>query len=324
MIKILITGGSGFIGTNLVEKCRLNNIDILNVDISPPRNKDHTCYWRYCDLLNKNLFNLICQEFDPTYIIHLAAVTDLDETGGLAYYEVNTKGVDNLISVSSNLRNLKRIIFTSTMLVNEVGYRPRSHFDYNPSTLYGKSKVIGEQMVFRRSNELPEFVIIRPTSIWGPWFASPYRDFFRLLMKRRYANIQKARPLKTYGYVENSVDQIIKLLFAQSIYTDRKIFYIGDDPPINITDWSIQIANVANIDSVPSLPYGVFVFAAKLGDMLAHFKIPFPMTSFRLRNMTTSNVVDLKSTVELCGEVPFSMATAINRTLQWIKSNVGE
>ena len=50
--KILVTGGSGFIGTNLIEELSINNYDILNLDIQKPKIHEHTLNWKYCDINN--------------------------------------------------------------------------------------------------------------------------------------------------------------------------------------------------------------------------------------------------------------------------------
>ena len=52
MKKILVTGGSGFIGTNLIDSLEDEKCEILNLDIVSPRNKKHTCYWKYVDICN--------------------------------------------------------------------------------------------------------------------------------------------------------------------------------------------------------------------------------------------------------------------------------
>ena len=54
-IKILVTGGSGFIGTNLIEYLLENYkpIDILNIDIADPKIKDHFSLWKKVDILDK-------------------------------------------------------------------------------------------------------------------------------------------------------------------------------------------------------------------------------------------------------------------------------
>ena len=50
--KILVTGGSGFIGTNLISKFSFKSVEILNIDIKEPLDSNQLEYWVNCDILN--------------------------------------------------------------------------------------------------------------------------------------------------------------------------------------------------------------------------------------------------------------------------------
>ena len=63
----------------------------------------------------------------------------------------------------------------------------------------------------------------------------------------------------------------------------------------------------------------LFVLAGYFGDFLKVFKVHFPMTSFRLSNMTTDNVHDLNPIKELMPNLPFSRMEGIDRTLAWME-----
>jgi len=52
-MRILVTGGSGFIGTNYIGLLLRNGqADFINLDIRPPRNMAHKSFWQGCDLLD--------------------------------------------------------------------------------------------------------------------------------------------------------------------------------------------------------------------------------------------------------------------------------
>ena len=63
MEKIIITGGSGFIGTNMVEFYLDKGLEILNLDIAKPLKQQHGLYWKECDINDakqiKNIINKI-------------------------------------------------------------------------------------------------------------------------------------------------------------------------------------------------------------------------------------------------------------------------
>ena len=315
MYKVLITGGSGFIGTNLL-LFLIEKYEILNIDIRESNLTELQKYTSIVDITNYENFRNVVIGFSPDYIIHLAARTDLN--GKFIYdYSANTVGVSNLMKIIHELPKLKKLIVTSSMLVCHTGYYPKNQFDYAPNTLYGESKVETEKIVWDNKPQC-DWAIIRPTSIWGPWFGVPYRNFFDMVISRKYFHIGRKSCTKTYGYVGNAVYQIEKILFHETLNEDQKVFYIGDNPPTNIEIWANEIAAELNFD-IKRVPFWMLKIAAYFGDLLKLFNITFPMTSFRLKNMTTDNTIDLSETYKIAPNPPCSRIDGIKATLQWLK-----
>jgi nucleoside-diphosphate-sugar epimerase len=316
--KVLITGGSGFIGTNLVLHFVSLGFAVLNLDVNIPRNKEYERFWKKVDVTNYDDFERIVIDFNPDYIIHLAARTDLNGKV-IGDYKVNTKGTENILKTAWKLDGLKKIIITSSMLVCELGYKPSDMSDYCPSTLYGESKVIAENMVWQNKPGC-DWAIIRPTSIWGEWFAEPYRNFFDMIIARRYYHIGRKSYSKTYGYIGNAVYQIEKILFFDTYDESNKVFYIGDYEPTNIEEWANEIAGILNYEII-HMPYILIYAAALFGDLMKKINVRFPMTTFRLHNMTTDNLVDLSNTKKIASESPYTRMQGIQRTLEWMYKN---
>lgn len=317
-MKILITGASGFIGTNLLQYLLEKNFEVLNIDIDSPKDNTFNKYWKQVDILDYVKLSRAIVEFCPDYIVHLAARTDL-EGKTLDDYSANSLGVHNLLKiVNTTLPNLRKIVVASSMLVCHAGYYPKDQFDYAPTTVYGESKVETEKIVWA-NKPISDWAIIRPTSIWGPWFGVPYRNFFDLIISKKYFHIGNKGCTKTYGYVGNAVYQIEKILFADTRGEENKVFFIGDSPATNIEEWSNEIARIIHtkIIKMPSL---FIKLAALFGDFLKYIGMSFPMTSFRLRNMTTDNIIDLSKTYKIAPQPPFTRVEGIEETLKWIKN----
>ncbi|MEO7557027.1 MAG: NAD(P)-dependent oxidoreductase, partial [Acidimicrobiales bacterium] len=88
--RILVTGGSGFIGTNLVQHLVDRDVGaVRNLDRAPPRNAEHRKWWKAADLRDGTAVLDAVREFAPTQIVHLGARTDLGGTTA-ADYAVNT------------------------------------------------------------------------------------------------------------------------------------------------------------------------------------------------------------------------------------------
>lgn len=319
MKKILVTGGSGFIGTNFVDTLIQKGIAVLNLDRAKPLKKDHELYWKEIDILDAKKLERDILAFDPEVVVHLAAVTDLDGTTD-EYYKANVEGTQNIINICSKLKSLKKVLFTSSMYVCRPGYIPKNYDDYKPHTLYGQSKVNGELIVKALKNPAYSWVIIRPTSIWGPWFNIPYIDFFNVVYQGKYFDFGNTCT-KTYGYVENTVFQILKLIEADNVH--GKTFYLGDYPPIQISQWANEISIEMGKGRIKKLPFFVVQMAALAGDVLSKIKIKFPITSFRLTNMTTNNILPLNDLYTLIGEPPVSQLEGVKKTIDWLVTHKG-
>lgn len=317
-MNILITGGSGFIGTNLIKKLQKDSkYTLRSIDIAEPKVKQHRSIWHKVDIRDKEKLTSEIVSFSPDYVIHLAARTDLNGKT-LQDYDANMQGVTNLLDALEKVPNLKQAVFASSMYVCEPGYMPMNFEDYAPHTLYGESKVETERRI-KECNPRYTWSIIRPTSIWGPWFGEPYNKFFHIVLRHMYFHMGKRACRKTYGYVENAIYEIMSIFVADAEKVNRKVFYIGDYEPYDITEWANEIAKESGI-WIPKIPYWCFKCAGWFGDLLKKFDIAFPMTSFRLHNMTTDNVHNLEPIKAIAPNLPVSRIEGTKRTLDWINT----
>ena len=314
--KILVTGGSGFIGTNIIEDLLNDNYEVLNIDIVEPKIKKRMNIWKKIDITDYNSLNNAIKEFEPDYLIHLAARTDLDGNN-IEDYEANTIGVQNLMKVIKEVTTLKKVIITSSKFVTKNGYKIKNQFDYCPHTKYGESKVISEKEVWKNEPDC-DWCIIRPTSIWGPYFGEPYRNFFDIVVKKMYFHFGKIKCYKTYGYIGNAIYQIKSLLFNETKDRNNKVFYIGDEPAYEINEWADEIAKELGY-KVHTVPVFFIKILAKIGDFLKIFKIHFPMQSFRFYNMTHDCINDMSNTYKYAPNNPYTRIEGTKITLKWMK-----
>jgi nucleoside-diphosphate-sugar epimerase len=248
----------------------------------------------------------------------LAARTDLGGKG-IEDYEENTQGVANLIDAVRDLPSLKFAVFASSMLVCRMGYVPRDETDYCPNTFYGESKVESERLVRKQAAGLFPWTIVRPTSIWGPWFGVPYRDFFEAVHRGLYLHPRGRRVRRSYGFVLNTVAQLERL--ASGSLAQRTV-YLADYEPIELKQWALAIQAELGARPVREVPLWILKAGAWCGDAAKQlgYRAP-PITSFRLTNLLTEMIHDIGPLRTACGEVPYSMEEGVRITCEWLRSH---
>jgi len=317
MARVAITGSSGFIGTNLVQRCLDNRDTVVGFDVVPPRNAAHMEIFRHLDCLDRGTLRGALEDLKPDYIFHLAARTDLGGTT-VQEYAINSGGTENLCIVSCAIPTLKRIVFVSSMLVCKPGYRPSGDEDYCPTTAYGESKVLAEEAI-RSSKALKcEWVIARPTHIWGPWFGAPYLQFFSAIQRGLYLHPIDVTIRKSFGFVGNAAFQLDRMARSEGNINARTI-YVSDYEPLDVGLWADAIADAMKVRRPRRVPLTFLRALAVAGDALKWTGLGHPpLTSFRLSNMLTETSFDLTATQEICGEVPYTVEQGIRCTLAWM------
>jgi nucleoside-diphosphate-sugar epimerase len=318
MRRVLVTGGSGFIGTNLVERYRTEADAVLSLDPRPPQRADHEPFWRRVDPLDGEAQRTLMAEFEPTHVLHFGARTDLDGTR-LLDYDANLRGVTAMIEAIRSTPSVERVVFASSRMVCRIDHRPSGPEDYSPPNPYGESKMVGEWLVRRSGLECP-WVIVRPTSIWGPWFDVPYKTFFLSVARGRYVNVKGHVVDKSFGFVGNTVHQVDRLLAAPAEQVAGRTLYLADYPPINVGEMAESIRRRIGAPPLRTLPRPALEPVAKAGDVLkrAGWRNP-PLTTFRLDNLVTEMVFDMGPLREIAGDLPYSMEQGIELTVDWLR-----
>lgn len=322
-MKLLITGGSGFIGTNAIDVFTGNGASILNFSLHPPLKAEHKQNWVEGDIMDKAALRAAFQEFQPELVLHLAARAECDENTTVEKgYKVNTEGTQNVLDAIRATPSVHRVIITSSQFVCGPGRLPKNDSDYFPATVYGESKAISEKLT-RAANLPVTWTIIRPTNIWGPWHMRYRREFWRVVQRGLYVHPGHQPVIRCYGYVKNVVDQIRKIFEAPPERVHGKTIYLGDRPT-NLFEWVNEFSKALAGRPVRVIPRWLMRTLAAIGDVPTRLTgKPFLINSSRFRSMTTDYNTPIAETFTLLGENPYSLEQGVQQTVQWLRSYQG-
>ena len=184
-IKVILTGGLGFIGSNLVELLIKKNFYVINIDkISYSSNfynvKDFTKNKNYrfikCDINNKSKIYKILKKEKPLALFNLAAETHVDRSidSPYSFIKNNIVGVFNLLEAVKDYYNdnkkFKLIhISTDEVYGDVIKGRTKENYPYRPSSPYAASKASSDHLVYSyyHTYKLP-IIITNCSNNYGP------------------------------------------------------------------------------------------------------------------------------------------------------------
>lgn len=321
MRTVILTGGSGFIGTNYVEYlATLPDVRVLNLDIAPPQQQEHKPHWIRCDIMEAARLKEIVRQAHPTELIHLAARTDM-EGKTVEDYAANTHGTSNVVQAINSCSSIRRAIVTSSQYVVGPGRLPEHDEDFRPHTVYGQSKAISEQIV-RNAGLSCCWTVVRPTNIWGIWHPRYPKEFWRVLKAGRYLHPGRKPVIRCYGYVKTVIQQMETILALTPEKVNRRVFYLGD-PSINLLEWVNAFSRELRSRPVRIVPRALVRGVALVGDVINACGGRFPLFSSRYRSMTEDYDTPMQNTFAVLGTPNIGLEEGVRETVDWLRSQHG-
>lgn len=213
-MKILITGGVGYIGSILTnylisKKAKVFIIDNFSTAHKINLNKGAKIFKG--DIRNIDFVTSILIKHKIKNVIHLAAKMSNDESlkNPIKYYDNNIYGTFSLVK-ACNTAKVKNIVFSSSCAVygrNKTSKISERH-PLNPAAPYGLSKILSENMIYHNVNSSINFAILRYFNVIGANFKEKKGQIYKnnQLFQNIALNIVKKFKLKIYGNKFNTKD----------------------------------------------------------------------------------------------------------------------
>jgi dihydroflavonol-4-reductase len=317
-----VTGASGFIGGHLAEELARRGDEVCCL-------VRKTSNIRWLEKLNvkctegelrakESLRNAV-RGMD--YVFHLAAVINAPDWE--TYYNVNTKGTQNLIEAClEKAPEIRKFVFVSSIAAcgpSEPGRRLNEDDPCRPVSDYGRSKHLAEQIVLGYKDRLP-VSIIRPPNVLGPRQKELFESI-KLIRKRIMPLIGTGKPQTSLASVEDVVKAV--LLVAEQEQSRGRVYFVTDGRDYAWLEIAGAIAEFMGIKKfILKVPYGLQYFVAFLSEIVGRFRGKAPLVS-REYIVATRKYDWLYDSSKIENELGFraelDIRTAIGRTIDWYR-----
>ncbi len=319
MNKIIVTGGLGFIGSNLIELLLKKNYYVINIDkITYSSNfyntKEFESNKRYkfikCDINSKKIEEIF-KKYKPIGIFNLAAETHVDRSidSPKSFIESNIMGVFNILEIFKRFskKNIKtKLIHISTDEVfGDILFgRSDENYPYKPSSPYAASKASSDHLVssYIRTYNIPA-IVTNCSNNYGP------KQHPEKLIPKLIYNIFADKPLPIYGkgtnsrewiYVKDHCEALIKIFKRGKI---GNFYNIGSNKNQTNLEISKKLINVADKNNI----LGKNVKIKFVKDRPGH-DIRYALNSTKLKK-------------ELKWKPKTSLGEGIKKTFKWYMEN---
>lgn len=293
-MKLLFTGGTGFLGKNIkpvleknyeVTTCGITSDDMIKVNLSS----------EIPDLPNH--YDVVLHACGKA---HMVPKTEAEKR---VFYDVNYQGTVNLCAALEKVGVPKSLVFISTVAVYgcDTGELITEDHPRNGTSPYAKSKIMAEDFLTKWCEDRGVILgILRPSLLAGPGAPGNLGAMVKGIKKGFYVNLAG-------GKVKKSIMMVQDIATLLELVKDRGgVYNVCDDYNPTFGEISVSIAKQLGVHKPFNMPYWMAWCIAKVGDLMGH-KAPF--NSYRLTKMTESLTFSNEKAKRVLGWQPLDVLT---------------
>jgi nucleoside-diphosphate-sugar epimerase len=313
-MNILVTGGSGFIGTNLTNDLLKEGHKVTIYD-----KRKSEIYPELCvvgDIRDREKLNKSMHNSDAVY--HLAAEHRDDVQPTSLYYEVNVEGAENIVYALKK-NHINKLIFTSTVAVYGLSAgEPHEDSAIRPFNDYGKSKYKAENIFYKWAHSCPEnyLITVRPTVIFGENNRGNVYNLLCQLSSGKFLMVGKGVNRKSMGYVLNLTSFLVSLL---KFPPGEFVYNYADEPDLSMNElMEIFYNTIGENHSVNlKIPYAIGLLGGYCYDILAKVTgKTYPISSIRIKKFCADTVINTDKLKQIGFTPPYTLAEGLSRMIK--------
>lgn len=258
--RVLITGSSGFIGTHLAQRLADAGVNIVGLDLKPPRVRVSGAEYITGDVRDLSSVNL--PKIDR--IFNLAAVHTTPGHPDHEYYDTNVNGALEIVRLAEE-HDVKHVTFTSSISVYGPSEERKTETSKPaPVSAYGKSKLMAEKIhrIWLANGEGRKLTVARPAVVFGAGEGGNFARMAALLKKGFFVFPGRRDTIKSCIFVQHLID-----LFLAAGNTTQSFELLNGSypecPTLESIVGQLQLKHFPQARTI-DLPKGVVLSAAKM------------------------------------------------------------
>lgn len=317
-MKITFIGGSGFVGTRLIELLKedsTNYAKIRNIDLL--QSHFHPEVTEIGDVRDQACMNEKLQDTDCVVLLAAQHRDDVHPTS--LYYETNVGGMEKTLKAMEK-NGVKRIVFYSSVAVYGLNKKnPNEEHPADPFNHYGKSKWQAEVVLQEWYKTHPDWNIniIRPTVIFGERNRGNVYNLLKQIASGKFLMVGNGNNKKSMAYVGNIV-AFTKFLIENKT-TGYNVYNYIDKPDFNMNELVGHVSKVLN-KHIPTthFPYWLGMLGGYGFDLLAKITgKKLTVSSVRVKKFCATTEFDATKVKETGFKAPYTLGEGLARTLEF-------
>ena len=315
MKKLLITGGSGFIGSHFQKT--IGQKDIINLDLVDPLFESHSKFYKGDIRRSDDIKNAIGGS-RVDVVISLAAKHHDFGISEEEYFDTNEQGTKALCDVASE-KNIDTIVFFSSVAVyGELTGPSNESIAPKPNMPYGASKLAGEKVLEQWASEdsKRKVLILRPALVFGINNTANMYKLIHQINMGVYFHVGKADNIKSTVYVENVVNATLWAI--NNLKPGVTIYNYADEPHLTSREIAETISDTLGKKIRLTLPKSLGIMMGLPFDLVIKATGKnLPISSARVKKLATETYHSASKIFDDGFQPKYTTKEGLRKMVEW-------